>query len=49
MTIACSWCTAPMEAPENTPKESSGMCPACKAFILEKMHAEDEQDQRRAA
>ena len=49
MIIACSWCTAPMEVPENTPKESSCMCPACKEFIKEKMRAEVEQDQRRAA
>lgn len=49
MTIKCSWCTAPMEVSEETPKESSGMCPACKEYIKEKMRAEVEQDQRRAA
>ena len=37
MIIACSWCTAPMEVPENTPKESSCMCPACAE--KEELHA----------
>ncbi|MEN6475927.1 MAG: hypothetical protein ABFD81_18070 [Syntrophaceae bacterium] len=38
ITMDCSWCGAPMEVPENTPKESSSMCPVCAQNIRQRLH-----------